>query len=282
MRTLGDILLLSSRFLGRRGVTPSRLDAEVLVGHALGLPRLQVYLQHERLLAEPELAAIRALLRRRAAREPVAHIVGNKEFYGISFRVRPRLMVPRPDTETLVDRSLDEIPIDRSDPLYVADVGCGTGCVGLVLARKRSCVRLYAVDLSPEALACTHDNARDLGVKDRVALIRGDGLDAIPEDRPVDLVVSNPPYIPTRTIGTLEPEVSLWEDRRALDGGPDGLDVIRRVLARSSVRARSGALVEIGHDQGPSALGIARDAGFSEIRLHADMAGRDRVLQARR
>ena len=281
MRTLGEVLLLSTRFLGDQGIPSPRLDAEVLVGHALGLPRLQVYLQHDRPLVEEELAAVRTLRQRRQAREPVAHIVGSREFYGRSFEVRPGLLVPRPDTETLVDVVLSLIPDDRTEPLYVADVGCGTGCVGLTLAAERACVRVYAVDVVPEALSCTGANARRLGVKDRVALLRGDCLAPVPPERPVDLVASNPPYVPTGEIPGLAPEVSRWEDRLALDGGPEGLDVVRRLLAQASARVRLAAILEIGHDQGPAALALARGSGFAAASLHPDLAGKDRVLEAR-
>ncbi len=280
MRTLGEVLLLSSRFLGDHGVPSPRLDAELLVGHALGLQRIQVYLQHERPLSEEELATVRTLLQRRAAREPVAHITGHREFHGLGFRVRPGLLVPRPDTETLVDAVLAEIPTDRTEPLYLVDVGCGTGCVGVTLAVRRRCVRVWAVDVSADALACTGDNARDHGVKERTALLTGDLLSPVPPGRPVDLVVSNPPYVPSGTIAALEPEISRWEDRRALDGGPDGLDVIRRLLALAAQRARVGAFVEIGHDQGPTVLGIAREAGFASTSLLRDLAGCERVLRA--
>lgn len=282
MRTLGEVLLLSTEFLKERGVGSPRLDAELLIGHALGLPRLQVYLQFERLLPEPELERIRELVRLRGLREPLAWLTGEKEFHGLPFAVRPGTLVPRPDTETLVDAVLERIPDGEGEPILVADVGTGTGCVGLTLAAKRLRVRLFAVDLSRDALECARDNAVRLGIKDRVALLSGDLLAPVPRDRPLAWVVSNPPYIQSAVIPGLEPEVSRHEPRLALDGGPDGLRIIRRLVAEAATRVQVGLALEIGHDQGERVLALCREAGFQRAELRKDLAGNDRVVLASR
>jgi release factor glutamine methyltransferase len=278
MKILGEVLRLSTDLLKRRGAESARLDAELLIGAALGLPRLQVYLQHDRPLEEAEVDAIRKLVARRARREPVAHIIGKKEFFGLDFHVRPGLLVPRPDTETLVEALLGRLPKSSETPVYLADVGCGTGCVGLTLAVKLPFVRLYAIDQSPEALACTRENAEALGVRERVGLLKGDLLAALPAERPLDWVVSNPPYVPTRDLRSLSPEIAHFEDPAALDGGPDGLAVIRRLLVQAGSRVRVGLAIEFGAGQSDVAVDLARKAGFQDVRTSSDLAGSARVV----
>ena len=275
MRPLGEVLALSIQYLQRLDIPSPRLDAEILVGHALGVPRLQVYLQFERPLLDEELERIRLLLRRRAAREPVAWITGVKEFYGRAFRVGPGLLVPRPDSETLIDVMLPLLPPD--EPLFLADIGCGTGCLGLTLAMERPALRLFATDLSVKALEYTRDNAIALGIKDRVALLHGDLLTPIPPDRDIDWLVCNPPYVATDVLDGLQPEVARHEPRLALDGGPDGLAIIRRLLPSAAARVRKGLVVEIGHDQGQAVTDLALRSGFSRFEVHQDLAGNDRV-----
>lgn len=274
-RTIGEVLLLATDWFKGQGIPTPRLDAEILVGHALGLPRLQVYLQHDRPLAEPELQAIRERLKRRASREPVAWITGEKEFYGLPFLVRPGVLVPRPDTETLVEALLQRIP-EEGDPVYLADVGCGSGCVGLTVARHRARVRVYAIDLSREALECTRENAVALNLKDRVAILQGDLLGPVPAGRRVDWVVSNPPYIPTARIPELAPEVSRHEPRLALDGGADGLAVIRRLVR--AARGVGGLALEVGSDQGATVPPLLVEEGFQGVTVLQDLARNDRVV----
>ncbi len=280
MEDLGRVLALSADFLRQRGVASPKLDASLLAGHALGLTRMQVYLQTDRPLEAHELEAIRALLRRRAAREPLAYITGRREFMSIDFAVAPSLLVPRPDSELLVETLLTRIPEAQEDPLYIADIGCGTGCLGLSLAKLRPCVRLYAVDRSRVALDCTKANAQALELRDRVGLLLGDLLDAVPAKRPIDWVLSNPPYIPSPELADLEPEVVRHEDRGALDGGPDGLDLIRRLLPQAVSRARVGLVMEHAHHQGPQTVALALEAGFATAETLKDLAGNDRCLLA--
>lgn len=281
LRSLGDVLRLSREHLRDRGISSPRLDAELLAAHALGTSRLQLYLQLDRPLTEAELQRLRPLIRRRAAREPVAHILEHREFYGLDFRVRPGLLVPRPDTETLVEALLAVLPEEPGPPVHLADIGCGTGCVGLTLARLRPRVRVFAVDRNPDALRCTRENAEALEVRERVALLQGDLLDAVPPDRSLDWVISNPPYIPTDELVGLPPEIRRYEDPQALDGGPDGLAVIRNLVDQAATRARSGLALEVDPRQREPVVDRLRQRGFLDIAVREDLGGRPRVVTGR-
>jgi len=280
VQTLGQVVALSAEFLRKRGVPSPKLDASLLAAHALGLERIQVYLQTDRPLSPEELGAVRTLLKRRAQREPVAYITGHKEFRSLDFRVASGLLVPRPDSEILVESLLERIPEEREEPLFVADIGCGTGCLGLTVAKLRPCVRLYAVDVSRVALDCTKENAVALEIKDRVGLLEGDLLGPIPAQRPIDWVISNPPYVPTAELHQLAPEITRHEEPRALDGGTDGLDVVRRLLPAAAQRARTGLLMEHSHDQGEATRQLALEAGFAQAETIEDLAGNERCLLA--
>ena len=274
--TLGQVLDRSIDWLKQRGSASARLDAQLLIAHALGMDRIQLYLQLERPLSEDERSAIRAMLQRRGAREPVAWIVGHKGFHDLDLQVMPGVLVPRPDTETLVDAVLSRVPAEAR--LFLADIGCGTGAIGLALAQARPGLKVYATDLSKEALACTRANVECLGLNERVAVLQGDLLAPIPPRRPVDIVVSNPPYVPSTTLASLEPEVREHEPRLALDGGPDGLNVYRRLVPAAAARARVGVLVEVGHDQGPAIAHLFRQAGLQGVTVLRDLGRRDRVV----
>lgn len=289
MRPLLDVLQKTTAFLKERGIESARLDAELLVGHVLGLDRVKVYLNFDRPFSEAELERLRPLLRRRAAREPMAWILGEKEFYGHAFVVKPGTLVPRPDTETLIEAFLEWEPAAKAEegapapePVYVVDVGSGTGCIGLTLALENPAVRLFAVDLSEEALATTRANVEKHGAGARVAVLRGDGLAPVPASRPIDWVVANPPYIPTAEIEGLAPEVRDWEPRLALDGGPDGLDPYRRLIPAAAARVRKGVLVEVGAGQAPEVAEMMRAAGLVDVETKADLAGTERVVRGRK
>lgn len=281
MKPLLDVLQKTTAFFKERGIDSARLDAELLVGHVLGLDRVKVYLNFDRPFSEAELERLRPLVRRRAAREPMAWILGEKEFYGHPFTVRPGCLVPRPDTETLIVAFLEAEPAGE-EPVFVIDVGSGTGCIGLTIALERPNVRLFAVDLSEEALACTRANVERHGLKERVAVLRGDGLAPIPPARPLDWVVSNPPYIPAAEIEGLAPEVRDWEPRLALDGGPDGLDPYRKLVPAAAARVRKGVIVEVGAGQAPAVAEMMRAAGLTEVGTKADLAGVERVVRGRK
>jgi len=278
---LVDVLTRTERWLRERGVDSPRYEAEQLLCCALGMERLQLYLAHDRPLTPPELDALRPLVRRRGQREPLAWILGEQGFHAIDLVVRPGVLVPRPDTEVLVDALLERIDEDEPPPIYVADVGCGSGAVGLALAVARPALRVYAIDIDPVALEVTRANVARLELTDRVGVLRGDLLDAVPPNRPIDWVVSNPPYIPSGELPGLQPEVSRHEPRRALDGGPDGLEAYRQLLPQAAARARRGVLVEVGHDQAGKVADLFRRAGLVDITTHPDLAGIQRVVAGR-
>ncbi|MFK7929103.1 MAG: peptide chain release factor N(5)-glutamine methyltransferase [Myxococcota bacterium] len=276
--TLVDVLTRTDAYLRERGVDSPRLDAELLVGHVLGIERLQVYMQFDRPMGPDELDQLRALVRRRGGREPMAYILGERGFHAVDLLVDADVLVPRPDTETLVEAALEFIPDGEGEPIFVADIGCGTGAVGLAVAMARPRVRLFSVDLSDAALANTKKNVARLELTDRVAVLKGHLLDPIPTSRPIDWVLSNPPYIPTADLDGLMPEVSVHEPRLALDGGLDGLDVIRELVRASVPRARLGLLLELGKGQHEDVMALMMTAGLQNVRAWNDLGGIGRVV----
>jgi len=279
--TLVEVLTRTEAYLRDHHIASPRLEAELLLCHVLGTERLQLYLMHDRPMSEAELGALRPLVRRRGDREPLAWILGHREFHALDLVVEPGVLVPRPDTETLVDAALEWIG-EAADPVYVAAVGGGSGAVGLALAKARPGVRLYAIDIDDTAIRVTRENVDRLGLSARVAVLKGDLLSPIPARRPVDWVISNPPYIATGEFANLEPEVSRHEPRKALDGGVDGLDAYRRLLPLAAERAREGVMVEVGHQQAGRVADLFRRQSMSDITTWNDLAGVPRVVGARR
>ncbi len=275
---LVEVLTRSERYLREHGVPSPRYEAELLLCKALGMQRLQLYLAHDRPMTPAELDAVRPLVRRRGAREPLAWILGEQGFHDVDLAIGEGVLVPRPDTEALVEAFLDAVPADEPGPIYVADIGCGSGAIGLAVAKARPEVRVYAVDIAEAALATTRRNVESLKLGDRVAVLRGDLLGPIPAKRPIDWVLSNPPYIPSQQIDGLEPEVSRFEPRLALDGGADGLDVYRRLIPAAAERVRRGVMVEVGHDQAARVAELFRRAGLVKVTTRADLSGIARVV----
>jgi len=278
---LVEVLLKTETFLRDRGIDTPRLDAELILADVLNIKRLQIYLEHDRPMAEDELARVRPLVARRGKREPLAWIIGSAGFHAIDLAIQPGVLVPRPDTETLVEAALEWIDAD-ADPIYVADVGCGSGAVGLSIATARPASRIYATDVSPEAIATTKANVAALGLTDRVAVLTGDLLSPIPPQRPVHWVLSNPPYIPSGDIDALMPEVSRHEPRLALDGGRDGLDFYRRLVPLAGNRASHGLLVEVGIEQAGRVVDLFRRGGFVGVETWTDLGGIKRVVGGRK
>ena len=275
MIALVEVLQKSAALFKEKGIDSPRLDAELIVGSVLELDRVALYLQHDRPLAEQEVDRIRGLVRRRARREPLAYVLGHREFWSMDLVVRPGVLVPRPDTETLVEAALELVP--EGERFFVADVGTGSGAVALAIAKERPEARVFATDIADEALRVAKENATRLGLESRVAFLKGPLLDPIPADRPIDLIVSNPPYIPTDDIAGLMPDVRDYEPRVALDGGADGLDVIR-ALVSAAARARRGIAIEVGAGQAETVSALVRKAGFPEVRTRKDLAGIGRVV----
>jgi release factor glutamine methyltransferase len=281
--TIQKVLQWTQQRFTERGLATARLDAEVLLAHVLGKDRVFLYTHSEQPLAPEELAAYRELIRRRLAGEPIAYLVGKREFRSLALSVDARVLVPRPDTETAVDVALAALAARPSGapPPVVVDVGVGSGAIALAIKAARPEARVLATDLSPEAAAVARANAAALGLE--VDVREGDLLAPVGREAPFDLVVSNPPYIPTGELPSLPPEVRR-EPRLALDGGADGLDLYRR-LAREAlplVRPGGALVVEVGAGQADDVAAIFRQAGWEEPRSTADLAGIARVVSARR
>lgn len=278
--TIARVLEWTTTFFREKGLDSPRLDAELLIADALGIDRMRIYLDHHKPLLADELVAVRERVKRRGKHEPVAYITGQKGFWSLDLAVDRRVLVPRPDTERLVERALDRLK-GRVAP-RVVDVGCGSGAIALALAHERPDAEVIGVDRSPAALAVSRANAAALGL-DRVRWQEGDLLAGV--DGPFDLVASNPPYIPSGDIAGLMPDIVLFEPHSALDGGPDGLDLVRRLIPEAADRLLPGGvlLVEIGHDQGAAVAALAEaDGRFEGVAIVADYGRRDRVLEATR
>jgi release factor glutamine methyltransferase len=283
VRTVMEVVRLSTGYLQGHGSGSPRLDAELLAATALGVRRLDLYLQFDRPLDETQLSAIRELVRRRGDGEPVAYITGEREFYGRPFSVSAAVLIPRPETETLVDLALKRIravsQVGRA--LRIADLGTGSGCVALTLAAETPAATLVATDLSEAALAVAAANARRHELAGRVELVAGSWADPL-RGREFDVVVSNPPYIPSAELAALAGDVRDHEPALALDGGEDGLDAYRALLpSLAAILAPGGwAAVEIDIRAAASVSTLARDAFGSGLRIlgHDDLSGRPRVL----
>ena len=287
MPTVVEILKKTESHFQKVNIPSPRLEAELIFCHLLKTDRVGIYMKHDMPLKEAELAELRALVVRRGKREPLAYVLGTTGFYEDSFVVEAGVLCPRPDTETIVDVALSWIPNptevehSSSQDLFIADIGCGTGCIGLSVLKQRNQAKLYAVDISPVAISCLRKNIAQLQLKDRVGVICGDLINAIPSHRPIDIILSNPPYIPSKDIEDLEPEVSQFEPKLALDGGVDGLDFYRRLVKEATGRVRIGMILEVGIHQAPQVVEIFKDAGWRNISVHKDLAGIDRVVAAK-
>jgi release factor glutamine methyltransferase len=250
------------------------LESEILLAHVLNISRAALLAHPERALTASQLTTYQTLVHRRAANHPLPYLTGRVEFYGLEFEITPDVLIPRPETETLVDLAL------ARRPGSVVDVGTGSGCTAIALAAHLPQATVCAIDISPAALAVAQRNAERHGVTDRVQLMIGDVLN--PRPSPADLIVSNPPYVRTGACVSLPTSVRNHEPRLALDGGPGGMAIVRQLLVQAPavLRPGGGILIEIGADQGKAASRLAR-AYFPQaaIRLHPDLAGHDRVLE---
>lgn len=278
--TIGALVLWAADDFRAKGLESPRLEAEVLLSTALGCSRITLLTDSARPLEPGELARFKAMVLRRRRREPVAYILGRREFYGRAFKVDARVLVPRPDTEILVEVALRET---RSRDLYVRalDLCTGSGCVALTLAKERPTSSFVAVDVSSDALAVASENALRLGAYN-VALKQGDLFVPVQGAR-FDLVTANPPYVTTHEITTLEADVRDHEPHLALDGGADGLDLVRRIVDEApSYLVPGGVLaMEIGADQGPATVELFTRRGFGGVRIDKDYGKRDRVVSGR-
>lgn len=269
------------RALEAAGLDTPVLDARLLVERAAGVDRIALITDPHRPVGPDAVAVLDGLIARRAgAREPMAYILGKREFRGLMFETTPAVLIPRPDTETLVDVGLRLIE-NRAAPRLL-DIGTGSGAVGLSLLQAKPFATGVLTDISPDAAAIASRNADALAVSDRAEIRRGSW--AAGADGPFDLIVSNPPYIPTQDIAGLEPDVRDHEPHLALDGGPDGLDAYRAILAEAPglLAPGAGLAVEIGIGQADDVAALFAAAGLAEIAVTPDLAGRARVVSGRR
>jgi release factor glutamine methyltransferase len=274
--TIAEAVKASTDFLARKDVPSPRVDAEHLVAQALGLSRLDLYLQYDRPLSDDETTACRELVRRRGTREPLAYILGEWGFRRLTLKVDSRALIPRPETEVVVERCL--ALLDGSEAPVVLDVGTGTGAIALAIADERPDATARAIDVSEEALALASENAERTGLADRVSFARHDVTEGLPGG-PYDLVVSNPPYVEPEDLGTLQPEVRDWEPEQALVGH----GVTERITrgAREVLRANGALVLEVADSTAQVVADLLAELGFADVLATPDLAGRDRVVEGR-
>lgn len=261
----------------------ARRDAEFLLLHVLGAPRTVLLSDPSRLLSDEQANAYEACITRRLRREPVQYIIGSQEFYGLPFRVTPAVLIPRPETEHLVEAVLERVPQDR--PVTIADIGTGSGAIALALTQHLPLAVVYALDLSPAALDVAKDNAAALGFESRVKFLLSDLLSGLPADQQngfFDAIVSNPPYVPAGDAAQLHPQVSQYEPVTALYAGEDGLSIYKRLIPQAHDALKPDGLLamEIGHGQHDAIAGLL--SGWREVSFVNDLQAIPRVALARK
>ena len=278
--TIREVLDWTTSDFASRAIATPRLDAELLVAHALGIDRVGLYLDLHRPLVDDERAGIRALVGRRRDREPVAYILGYRDFYGRRFSVNSSVLIPRPDTETLIEHALACIPKDA--PCRVLDVGTGSGAIALTLAAERPLATVTGTDISEDSLTVASMNAEQLGLEDRVHF---ESVNLVNESSEYDIVVSNPPYVTHAEIAELEPEVRDYEPVLSLEGGEDGLEVVRALFSATAGVTSAGAqmLIEVGAGQAELVLAMAEQSeAWTPVGSYPDLNRIERVVHLRR
>ena len=285
--TVLELLRWTTGHFEEKGITTARLDAEILLAHALGVPRMQLYVDFEKPVLPEERSVFRELVRKRAGeRVPVSLLLGEKEFWSLTFEVTGDVLTPRPDTETLVQGAIDRLP-GKETAYAIADVGTGSGVIALSLASERPNAHVLASDISEAALKVAATNAEKLQLSERVRFAQGNLFEPLVEaveagEGPFDAIVSNPPYLARREAESLPPELS-HEPQGALFGGEDGLDVLRPLVAGAREYLKSGGhlLVEIDPKQADAVTAMCEEAGLGEVARLRDLAGSVRVIAAR-
>jgi release factor glutamine methyltransferase len=279
--TVLEVIQRSTEFLARKGVDSPRLQTELLLAHLLKLPRMQLYLNFERVLGPAEVEAFRELVKRRGQREPLQHILGSVSFCGLEIAVNRHVLVPRPETELLAEQGWSFI---GSRAARMLDFGTGSGCLAIAVAVKCKAAEIVALDISPAALATAAQNAARHGVADRVRFVQGAGFAGVAAKGDFDLVLSNPPYIPGGEIEHLQPEVRDYDPRQALDGGPDGLDCFRRLALEAGpfLKPEGKMMLEFGDGQADPISQLLREQKWIVERIADDYTHRPRILIAAR
>ncbi len=281
--TVVEALRWAAEYLSLHKVPDSYIDAQHLLAHVLVCERKTLFVNPERVLAAGEMERFQDFIQRRARREPVQYITGEVEFRGLLFRVNRDVLIPRPETELLVEEAIN---IVKGRYVTTLDLCTGSGCIAVSIAKELACSRVYAVDVSDKAIAIAKDNAKRHGISDRITFLTGDLFEPIKPlclEGKIDLIISNPPYVSRREMEGLQPEIKEYEPLHALYGGEDGLDFYRRIIHEApNYLSPSGILImEIGYGQADSVKGLLENEGvFSQVEVKKDLAGIDRIIKA--
>lgn len=280
--TVLESIKKSAEFLAARGVDSSRLQAELLLADVLKLPRMKLYLNFERVLTATETDSLREMVRRRGQREPLQHIIGSVSFCGLELAVNRHALVPRPETEILAELGWEWLGRVVSRPLAALDMGTGTGCLAIAIAAKCPDARVTATDISADTLALARQNAQRNQVAPRIDFLPGNGFAAVAPGALFDLIVSNPPYIPSAEIAVLQPEVRDFDPHAALDGGSDGLDFYRMFATRAKpfLKAAGKIMLEFGDGQEDPIRNLFENEKWIVEEIKSDYSQRPRVLVA--
>ncbi len=283
--TVLEVIQKSTEFLAKKGVESPRLQTELLLAHILKMPRMKLYLNFERVLLENETSQLREFVKRRGNREPLQHIVGTTSFCGLEIAVNKNVLIPRPETELLAERAwkfLNDFHSKNSQSPIALDFGTGSGCLAISLAVKSPTGEIHALDISESALNLARENAGKNAVADKIKLYLGDGFSALPEDLKFDLIVSNPPYISSSEIETLDPEVRDFDPKLALDGGEDGLNFYRMLAEKMAkfLKPNGCIMMEFGEGQAPAIREIFEAANWKIDFVEKDYTQRERFLGA--
>ena len=285
--TIIQLLNETQKYFEKKGIESPRLDAEILLAFALSKERIKLYIDFESPINDKELSTFRDLVKRRAKREPVAYITGFKEFWSTNLKVTEDVLIPRPETELIVEQALKLIKANylKGHKIVAADIGTGSGAISIALAKEFSDISFFSVDISLKALKVAKQNIYLNGLESQVFAVCADSYYAFKEIEVFDFILSNPPYVLKSDIVGLQPEITDFEPYLALDGGADGLDFYRNSLAGLCRLLKSGgfAVFEIGDEQGKSVTGIFEESGaFAEVDVLKDYSGKDRLITARK
>jgi release factor glutamine methyltransferase len=281
--TILGLINETTGYFKKKSIESARLDAELLLAHCLNTERIQLYIAFERTVTEAELSFFRDMVRRRAAGEPVAYLTGYREFWSLRIGVQKGALIPRPETELLVEEAVKLLkPGDRA--VAILELGTGSGAIAIALAKEIKNSVMYAADISLAALDVARRNIAEQGLQERIRLVCGNGPAPFKQGPLFDLIISNPPYICSSGIAALAPEIKDHEPREALDGGEDGLAFYRQWIPQMPALLRRGApaVFEIGSEQALAVSQLFRDAGFSDVTTVKDYAGHNRAVIARR
>ena len=285
--TVLELINETTAYFKKKGIDSSRLDAELLLARCLNCARIQLYIDFERVVTQDELSAFRELVRRRGAREPVAYLTGYRDFWSLKIAVEKGVLIPRPETELLVEECVKIFkPLsDGGQQTTILEPGTGSGALSIALALELKQCRVYATDISPAAIKVAQRNSREHGCEGRVHVIQGDALASFRQQGLFDLIVSNPPYIPSADIAGLAPDIRDHEPIEALDGGQDGLSFYRQWIPQMAVLLKNNgwAVLEMGVGQAAAITQLFKSTGvFADVQTVKDYAGHERVIVARK